>query len=178
MSPHRFSTGLSSGLYDRPRVAPDTARPFRPRESWRGNGCTPTARSGDDPADHAREDHRQCGRDALAPAVPQHAGIVRDGLGAAVPRPRCRGVDGSLPLITARHSLQTRYAHFDGAIGGAGGTGHGKVATNPPTQARQRHPTASEGETQSPEHPAALVGVVSGVTRWKVGKWAILDSNQ
>lgn len=77
---------------------------------------------------------------------------------------------GHSPLIAARHYLQTRDAHFDMAIGGAGGTGHGEAATNPATQAHQSDPTASEGKTQNPENPAVLVGCGVGCDPVESGK--------
>lgn len=69
---------------------------------------------------------------------------------------------GHSPTIAARHYLQTRDAHFDLAVGGAGGNGRQEAATNPATnpatQVHARALLASQAKTQNPQKPAGFVG--------------------
>lgn len=78
---------------------------------------------------------------------------------------------GHSPLISARHYLQTRDAHFDLA------TGKGEAAANPATEARPSNTTGEHAKTQNPEIPAEMAGVGAGCDPVKSGKWAIQDSN-
>lgn len=76
---------------------------------------------------------------------------------------------GQSPLSAAQHYLRSRDAQFELA---AGVGGVGEAAANPATHVCQCDSANEHAETQNPQSPAALMGLVSVVIWWNVEKWA------